>query len=128
MGPSEVRVIVESCLQASIFFRTASSRPERCLCPSLSIDCIPYGCIENPILTNFPSEKLVQDLISSFSSNLQCEERKTLEMSPSSSSDQCGSAVWERTTAYAKPECPRSLAPHRGRLKYNDVVCFLKRF
>lgn len=32
-----------------MFFSTASSRPDICLCPSLSIACIPYGCIENPI-------------------------------------------------------------------------------
>jgi hypothetical protein len=50
-GPREVRVIVESCLQASMFLRTASSRPERCLWPSLSIVCIPCGCIWNPIFT-----------------------------------------------------------------------------
>jgi hypothetical protein len=28
---------------------TASSRPERCLCPSLSMDCKPYGSPEEPI-------------------------------------------------------------------------------
>lgn len=44
-------MIVESCLQASMFFITASSRPERCLWPSLSIDWIPYDCILNPIFS-----------------------------------------------------------------------------
>ena len=34
MGPREVRVIFESCLHASTFLITASSSPERCLCPS----------------------------------------------------------------------------------------------
>jgi len=42
-------VIADNCLQASMFLRTASSRPDKCLCPSFNIDCIPYGCIENPI-------------------------------------------------------------------------------
>lgn len=37
--------MAESCLQASMFLTTASSSPERCLCPSLSIACMPYGCI-----------------------------------------------------------------------------------
>jgi hypothetical protein len=50
LGPREVRVMVDNCLQASMFLRTASSRPDKCLCPSFSIDCIPYGCIENPIV------------------------------------------------------------------------------
>ena len=35
-GPMEVRVMVESFLHASMFFITASSTPEKCLCPSLS--------------------------------------------------------------------------------------------
>jgi hypothetical protein len=34
LGPSEVRVILESCLHASTFLITASSRPDMCLCPS----------------------------------------------------------------------------------------------
>jgi hypothetical protein len=34
--------MAESSRAAPMFLRTASSRPERCLCPSLSIDCIPY--------------------------------------------------------------------------------------
>ena len=38
-GPSDVRVIFDSCLQASMFFKTASSSPLRCLCPSFSMDC-----------------------------------------------------------------------------------------
>ena len=38
-GPSEVRVILESCLQASMFLMTASSRPDRCLWPSFSRAC-----------------------------------------------------------------------------------------
>jgi hypothetical protein len=50
LGPREVRVMVDNCLQASMFLRTASSRPDKCLCPSFNIDCIPYGCIENPIV------------------------------------------------------------------------------
>lgn len=50
LGPREVRVIADNCLQASMFLRTASSRPDKCLCPSFNIDCIPYGCIENPIV------------------------------------------------------------------------------
>ncbi|CAI9780971.1 unnamed protein product [Fraxinus pennsylvanica] len=50
LGPREVRVMVDSCLQVSMFFSTASSRPERCRCPSFSILCIPYGCIENPTI------------------------------------------------------------------------------
>lgn len=34
LGPREVRVILESCLHASTFLITASSSPDRCLCPS----------------------------------------------------------------------------------------------
>ena len=34
LGPREVRVILESCLHASTFLITASSRPDMCLCPS----------------------------------------------------------------------------------------------
>mmetsp|Transcript_182431 Transcript_182431/g.444034 ORF Transcript_182431/g.444034 Transcript_182431/m.444034 type:complete len:380 (-) Transcript_182431:88-1227(-) len=37
LGPREVRVIFESCLHASTFLITASSRPDMCLCPSLSM-------------------------------------------------------------------------------------------
>lgn len=36
-----VRVICARLLQASMFFNTASSSPERCLCPSLSMACKP---------------------------------------------------------------------------------------
>ena len=39
-GPMEVRVRTESCLQASMFLITASSK---CLWPSFSIDDSPYG-------------------------------------------------------------------------------------
>ena len=39
LGPIEVLVIRDSCLQASMFFSTASSRPDRCLCPSFSMAC-----------------------------------------------------------------------------------------
>ena len=52
LGPRDVRVIMDSALQASTFLRTASSRPDRCLWPSFSIDCIPCDCICNPILTS----------------------------------------------------------------------------
>lgn len=54
LGPREVRVMAESCLQASMFLTTASSRPERCLCPSLSIACMPYGCIAPASLPSPP--------------------------------------------------------------------------
>lgn len=37
LGPSDVLAICDRLLQASMFFTTASSRPERCLCPSLSM-------------------------------------------------------------------------------------------
>ncbi len=40
-GPMDDLVIWESCLQASIFLYTASSRPEKCLCPSLSMAASP---------------------------------------------------------------------------------------
>lgn len=50
LGPSEVRVMVDNCLQASMFFRTASSSPERCLCPSLSMPCIPPDLVCNPMI------------------------------------------------------------------------------
>mmetsp|Transcript_2621 Transcript_2621/g.4143 ORF Transcript_2621/g.4143 Transcript_2621/m.4143 type:complete len:322 (-) Transcript_2621:27-992(-) len=43
LGPRDVRVILESCLHASTFLITASSRPDRCVCPSLSMDWSPYG-------------------------------------------------------------------------------------
>lgn len=42
-GPMEVRVIWDRALQASMFFITASSTPLKCLCPSLSMACRPYG-------------------------------------------------------------------------------------
>ncbi len=35
-GPSEVRVILDNFLQASIFFNTTASSPEYCLCPSFN--------------------------------------------------------------------------------------------
>lgn len=35
LGPMEVRVMVESFLHASMFFKTASSMPEKCFEPSL---------------------------------------------------------------------------------------------
>lgn len=40
-GPMDVLVICASCLQASIFFNTASSKPDKCLCPSFNIDWRP---------------------------------------------------------------------------------------
>ena len=40
-GPSEVRTVLASCFAASIFLKVASSRPERCFEPSLSMPCIP---------------------------------------------------------------------------------------
>ena len=47
----ELFVICDSCLQASTFFRTASWSPDKCLWPSLSIDCKPYGRPWPAILT-----------------------------------------------------------------------------
>mmetsp|Transcript_1793 Transcript_1793/g.2844 ORF Transcript_1793/g.2844 Transcript_1793/m.2844 type:complete len:525 (-) Transcript_1793:38-1612(-) len=41
LGPSEVRTHELSCLAASMFLKVASSRPERCLEPSLSMPCMP---------------------------------------------------------------------------------------
>lgn len=61
LGPREVRVMVESCLQASMFFSTASSRPERCRCPSFSIPCIPYGWIENPTIFSLVARREVSN-------------------------------------------------------------------
>ena len=40
-GPSDVRTTVESCFAASMFLKVASSRPERCFAPSLSMPCMP---------------------------------------------------------------------------------------
>mmetsp|Transcript_26422 Transcript_26422/g.47010 ORF Transcript_26422/g.47010 Transcript_26422/m.47010 type:complete len:243 (+) Transcript_26422:1007-1735(+) len=57
LGPSEVRVICANCLHASRFFTTASSTPERCLCPSFNIADSPYGCPTLVILA--PVELLV---------------------------------------------------------------------
>ena len=39
LGPMDVRVILDSCLQASMFLTTASSRPDKCRWPSLSMAC-----------------------------------------------------------------------------------------
>lgn len=50
-GPREDRVMRESSLQASIFFSTASSRPERCLWPSLSMAWTPWGWNANGMMT-----------------------------------------------------------------------------
>ena len=40
-GPRDVRTQLLSCLAASMFLYVASSRPDMCLAPSLSMPCIP---------------------------------------------------------------------------------------
>ncbi|CAI9780968.1 unnamed protein product [Fraxinus pennsylvanica] len=40
-----------------MLFSTASSRSERCRCPSFSIPHIPYGCIKNPTIFSLDARR-----------------------------------------------------------------------
>lgn len=47
-GPSDVRTVVARFLQASMFLRVASSTPEKCFEPSLSMLLIPIPPVYEP--------------------------------------------------------------------------------